>query len=217
MHWHQHVNLSIRVLHLVPSGLGSQAFYNVSVNIFSNVVRVSNSTWFTIIKLNGTVLAPAPTGISSGIVEYPTPQGLPGFFLDDGTLSTISSGSNVMIAGSLWHTVTHTTFLIERNEQLCYQLFNSSTIPNQQINTTYEIDQDVGIYYRANETSSFVVDSLATSLTYYYQVLTTNASLLPPSNPLPILIIAAGVAIILVIVVILLIRILWLRRRRGSP
>lgn len=216
MHWHQHVNLSIQVSHVIPNGLGIQVFYNFSVNIFSNVVRVFNSTWQTTVTFNGTVPAPAPTGISSGMIDYPTSQGLPGFFLDDGTLSTIALGSNVIIGESLWHTVAHTTFQMESSEQLCYRFFNSSTTTNQQTNTTYVIDQDVGIYYRANETSIFVVDSLATYLTYYYQVLTTTVSLIPPPNPLPIYIIAAIAAIILVIVVILLIRAFWSRRRHGS-
>ncbi|MHA2427758.1 MAG: hypothetical protein ACXADB_07020 [Candidatus Hermodarchaeia archaeon] len=217
LHWHQYVNLSIRISHLVPIGLGIQAYYNFSVNIFSNIVRISNSTWHTTITLNGTVPAPAPTGISSGLVDCLTSHGLPGFFLDGETLSTISTGSNVIIGSSLWHTVTYTSFQIESTEQFCYQLLNSSTTTNQQINTTYVIDQDVGIYFMANETSTFVVDSLATYLIYYYHVLATDTSLIPPPNPLPIYIIAAVTIIILVVVVVLLIRTLWLRRRHGSP
>lgn len=217
MHWHQYVNLSIQISHLVPSGLGIQAYYNFSANIFSNIVRISNSTWHTTITLNGTVPAPAPTGISLGLVDYPTSQGLPGFFLDGETLRTISTGSNVIIGSSSWHTVTHTSFQIEGTEQLGYQLFNSSTTTNLQINTTFVIDQDVGIYFRANETSTFVVDSLTTYLIYYYHVLATNVSLIPPPNPLPIYIIAIITTSILVVVAVLLIRTLWLRRRHGSP
>ena len=216
MNWHQYVNLSIHVSHLVPSGPGIQAFYNFSVNIFCNIVHIFNDTWFTTVTLNETVPTPAPTGISSGLVDYPTTQGLPGFFLDDGTLTTISTGSNVIIGGDLWQEVAQTTFSIESSEQLCYQLFNSSTTTNLQINTTYVIDQDMGSYYMANETTTLVVYSLATSFTFYYQVLTSNVSLIPLPSPLPILIVEAAVAIILAIVVILLIRAFWLRRRQDS-
>jgi hypothetical protein len=216
MNWHQYVNLSIRVSHLVPSGPVIQAYYNFSVNIFSNVVTVSNSTWQTTVTLNGSVSAPAPTGVSSGLVDYPTTQGLPGFFLDDATSSTITTGTNVIIGESFWQTVSLTLFSLGGSEQWCYQLFNSSSISTHQTDTTLVIDQDVGIYYQANETHIATVNSVATYLTYYYQVILTNIAVIPPPNPLPIYIAAAIMTVILIIVVVLLIRALWLRRRQGA-
>lgn len=216
MNWHQYTNLSIRVSHLIPSGLNFQAFYNFSVIIFSNIIVISNSTWETTITLNGSVPAPAPTGISSGLVEYPTSQGLPGFFLDDNTLSTITTGSNQIIGESLWQTVTHTTVMASDSEQLCYRLFNSSTTSNQMINTSFVIDHDVGIYYQANETTVVTIDSIAASLTYYYEVVNTTVALVPAPNPLPIIIVAVIAALILIVVIILLARTLWLRRKHGS-
>jgi len=213
MNWHQIVNLSIQVSHLTPNGPIIQAYYNFSVNVFSNVVRIINSTWQSTITLNGSVPAPAPTGVSTGLVDYPTSQGLPGFFLDYNTLSTISPGSNVIVGDSLWHTVTHSTFTIHGSEQFCYRLFNQSSTLTHQTETNYLIDQDIGIYYYANETTTITNDSVDTYLTYYYQVLTTNVSLIPPPSPIPIYIVAAVVTIILIIAVILLIRALWLRRR----
>ncbi|MFX1575720.1 MAG: hypothetical protein ACFFCF_00955 [Promethearchaeota archaeon] len=216
MNWHQVTNLSIRVSHLIPSGPNIQAFYNFSVTIFSNIVVISNSTWETTITLNGSVPAPAPPGVSSGLVEYPTSQGLPGFFLDDNTLSTITIGSNQIIGGSLWQTVTHTTLIASGTEQLCYRLFNSSTAPNQIIDTTYVIDHDVGIYYQANETTVVTIDSIATSLTYYYEVLNTTVALVPAPSPWPIIIVAVIAAVILIVVITLLVRALWLRRTQRS-
>jgi hypothetical protein len=216
MNWHQVTNLSIRVSHLIPSGPNIQAFYNFSVTIFSNIVVISNSTWETTITLNGLVPAPAPTGVSSGLVEYPTSQGLPGFFLDDNTLSTITIGSNQIIGGSLWQSVTHTTVIASGSEQLCYQLFNSTSTSNQIIDTTYVIDHDVGIYYQANETTVVTIDSIATSLTYYYEVLNTTVALVPAPSPWPIIIVAVIAAVILIVVIILLVRALWLRRKQDS-
>jgi hypothetical protein len=216
MNWHQYVNLSIRVSHLIPSGPIIQAYYNFSVNIHSNIVTIFNSTWQTTITLNGSVATPAPTGVSSGLVDYSANQGLPGFFLDDGTLSTISIGSNVMIGGSFWQTVSQITFTLSDSEQLCFHLFNSSTGANQQVDTEYIIDQDTGIYYKANETSVVSIDSVTTTLTYYYQVLTTTVALIPPPSPLPIFILAAIVSIILIALILLLTRTLWLRHKQTS-
>ncbi|MFW9935219.1 MAG: hypothetical protein ACFFDU_06915 [Candidatus Thorarchaeota archaeon] len=216
MNWHQVTNLSIRVSHLIPSGPDIQAFYNFSVTVFSNVVVISNSTWETTITLNGSVPAPAPTGVSSGLVEYPTSHGLPGFFLDDNTLSTITIGSNQLIGGSLWQTVTHTTVIASGSEQLCYQLFNTTSTSNQIIDTAYVIDHDVGIYYQANETTVVTFDSIATSLTYYYEVLNTTVALVPAPSPWPIIIVAVVAAVILIGVIILVVRSLWLRRKQGS-
>ncbi len=216
MNWHQLVNLSIRVAHLVPIGPIIQAYYNFSVTIFRNVVTVFNNTWQTIVSFNGSVPAPAPTGISSGLVDYPITEGLPGFFLDVGTLSVITTGSNVIIGESLWQMVSHTTITLGSSPQLCYQLFNSSSSSNQQITTTYIIDQDVGIYYQANETTVVTVGSTDTSITYYYQVLTTNISLIPPPSPLPIFIIVATVIVVVVGVAVLLLRRLWLHRKQDS-
>jgi hypothetical protein len=216
MNWHQYVNLSIRVSHLIPSGPIIQAYYNFSVNIHSNIVTIFNSTWQTTITLNGSVATPAPTGVSSGLVDYSANQGLPGFFLDDGTLSTISIGSNVMIGGSFWQTVSQITFTLSDSEQLCFHLFNSSTGANQQVDTEYIIDQDTGIYYKANETTVVSIDSVTTTLTYYYQVLTTTVALIPPPSPLPIFILAAIVSIILIALILLLTRTLWLRHKQTS-
>ncbi|MFX1317971.1 MAG: hypothetical protein ACFE9D_01050 [Promethearchaeota archaeon] len=218
MHWHQHVNLSILVMQLIPNGAVFQAYYNFSVIVFSNVVTVSNSSsWQTIVSLNGSVPAPAPTGVSSGLVDYPMTQGLPGFFLDDTTLSTITPGLNVIVGGSSWQSITHTAFTLGDDEQLCYRFFNQSSSQDQDTETTYVIDHDVGIYYQANETRITTVGSSIVYLSYYYQVLTTNISLIPPPSPLPIYIAAAIATIVLVIVVTLIVRALWLRRKlRGS-
>lgn len=214
MHWHQHVNLSILVIQLIPNGAIFQAYYNFSVIVFSNVVTVSNSSsWQTTITLNGSVLAPAPTGVSSGLVDYPINQGLPGFFLDDTTLSTITPGLNVIVGGSLWQSITYSAFTLGDSEQMCYRFFNQSSSQDQDTETTYVIDQDVGIYYQANETRITSVDSSFIYLSYYYHILSTNIPLSPPPNPLPIYIAAAIATIVLVIIVILLVRALWFRRR----
>jgi hypothetical protein len=218
MHWHQHVNLSILVNQIIPSGAIFHAYYNFSVTVFRNVVTVSNSSsWQTTVTLNGSVPAPAPTGVSSGLVDYPTIQGLPGFFLDDTTLSTITPGSNVFVGGGVWQSVTHITFKQGESEQLCYRFFNQSLSSGQDTETTYVIDHDVGIYYQANETRISSVDSSITYLSYYFKVLTTNIALTPPPSPLPIYIAIAIATIVLVIVMILLIRALWLRRRLRAP
>jgi hypothetical protein len=163
--------------------------------------------------MNGSVAALAPTGVTSGIVESPITEGLPGFFLDDLTLSTIIVGSNINIGGSVWQIIEYSTFTLSSSEQLSYQLFNSSTTPDMHLETTFLIDHDVGIYYRTNDTRLLSVGPLQQSLTYYYQVLSTNIALLPPPNPLPIYIIAGVAAVILIIVVVLLIRNYWLDRR----
>ncbi len=212
MNWHQHVNLSIRVSHLTPTCCDIRAFYNFTVNIFHNVVTVFYSSWETTVILNGSVPTPAPTGVNSGLVEYPTTLGLPGFFLDDGTLGLITTGSNVQIGSSRWHTITHSTFSLDGSEQLCYQLFNRSLSPDQLIETTFIIDQDMGAYYQANETTIITTNSLDTALTYYYQVLNTTISLLPPPSPLPFYIVIA-VAIVIVVIVILILFRRWWRRR----
>ena len=163
--------------------------------------------------MNGSVAAPAPTGVTSGIVESPLSDGLAGFFLDDLTLTTITVGSNVDIGGSLWQTIEYSTFIISGSEQLSYQLFNSSTTTDTYLETTFNIDHDVGIYYRTNDTRLLSVGSIEQSLTYYYEVLSTNVALIPPPNPLPIFIVIGVVTVLLIIVIILLVRAYWLRRR----
>jgi hypothetical protein len=163
--------------------------------------------------MNGSVAAPAPTGVTSGLYDYPISDGLPGFFLDDLTLSTITIGSNIDIGGSLWETIEYTTFTLDGSEQLSYELFNSSTTTDTHLETTFLIDHDVGIYYRANDTRLLSVGPLVQSLCYYYRVLSTNIPLIPPPYPLPLLIIAGIAAIVLVIVIFLIIRTYWLRRR----
>lgn len=214
LHWHQHVNLTIRVTNVAQIASTIRAYYNFSVNIHSNIATVSNSSpWQTVVPLNGSVAAPAPTGVSSGIVESPIADGLPGFFLDDLTLSTISVGSNVDIGGSRWEMIDHTTYTLGGSEELSYRLFNSSTMTDTHLQTTFTIDHDVGIYYEANDTRLLSVGPIEQSLTYYYQVLSTNIPLSPPPNPFPILLIAGIATVILVIVIILLIRTYWLRRR----
>ena len=213
LHWHQHVNLTIRVTNIAQIASTIRAYYNFSVNIHSNIATVSNSSWQTVVTMNGSVAAPAPTGVTNGIVESPITDGLPGFFLDDLTLSTIIVGSNVNIGGSVWQTIEYSTFTLTSSEQLSYQLYNSSTTTATHLETMFLIDHDVGIYYRTNDTRLLLVGTIRQSLTYYYQVLSTNIALLPPPNPLPIYIIAAVAATILIIVVVLLIRNYWLRRR----
>jgi hypothetical protein len=163
--------------------------------------------------MNGSVAAPAPTGVTSELVESPITDGLPGFFLDDLTLSTITEGTNVDIGGSLWQTIEYTTFTIDGSEELSYRFVNSSTTTDTHLETTFTIDHDVGIYYRANDTRILSVGPLEQSLTYYYQVLSTTIPLVPLPNPLPIFLIAGIATVILVIVIVLLIRAYWLRRR----
>ncbi|MFX1508710.1 MAG: hypothetical protein ACFFBR_00250 [Promethearchaeota archaeon] len=212
MKWHQHVNLSIHVSHITSTCCDIHAFYNFTVNIFNNIVTIFNSTWQTTATLNASVPTPAPTGVSSGLVENPTTQGLPGFFLDDGTLSSIIPGSNILIGSSRWQTVTQTNFSLGGSEQLSYHLFNRSTYPSQLIETTFVIDQDTGIYYQANETTIITINSLDTTLTYYYQVVNSSVALVPPPSPLPAYIVIA-VAIVIVIIVVLLMFRRWWRRR----
>ena len=214
LHWHQHANLTIRVTNIAQIASTVRAYYNFSITIHSNVATVSNSTpWQTVITMNGSVAAPAPTGITNGIIESPLSDGLPGFFLDDLTLTTITVGSNVDIGGSLWQTIEYSTFTISGNEELSYRLFNSSMSSDTYLETTFTIDHDVGIYYKTNDTRLLSVGPIMQSLTYYYEVLSTNVALIPPPNPLPIFIIAGVATVILIIVIILLIRAYWLRRR----
>ncbi|MFX0169920.1 MAG: hypothetical protein ACFE89_11270 [Candidatus Hodarchaeota archaeon] len=213
LRWQQFVNLTIRVTNLALIGNVLRAYYNFSVNIHSNIATVSNTSWQTMVTMNGSVTAPAPTGVYNDLIDFPITYGFPGFFLDDFTLSSINVGSNIDIGGSRWNSVDYTTFLINGNEELCYQLFNSSTTTDTHFETTFIIDHDVGIYYQANDTRLLSVGSIRQSLTYHYKVLSTNIPPNPPPNPLPILLIVGTAIAILIIVIILLIRTFVLRRQ----
>jgi hypothetical protein len=212
LHWQQYVNLTISVLNIAQVGPVLEAVYNFSVSIFRNVATVSNSSWQTTESLDGLVSAPAPTGVTDGLHAYPITDGVSGFFLDDSTLATITTGTDVIVGNGRWQSIDHTTFTFQGSEQLCYQFFNSSSTPEELQETTFVIDQYVGIYYKANDTRTISVDPIQQSLTYHYEVLTTNISLEPIPSPLPILIIIGVAVIVLVIIVILFIRMLWLRR-----
>jgi hypothetical protein len=212
LHWQQYVNLTISVLNIAQVGPVLEAFYNFSVNIFSNVATVSNSSWQTIESFDGLVSAPAPTVVTDGLHAYPITDGVSGFFLDGATLTTITIGTDVIVGNGRWQAIDHTTFTFQGSEQLCYQLFNSTSTPEELQETTFVIDRDVGIYFQANDTRILSVDPVQQSLTYYYEVLATNISLEPIPSPLPILIMIGIAVVALVIIVILFIRMLWLRR-----
>ncbi|MFW9984211.1 MAG: hypothetical protein ACFFCB_05710 [Candidatus Odinarchaeota archaeon] len=212
LHWQQYVNLTISVLNIAQVGPVLEAFYNFSVSIFSNVVTVSNSSWQTMEPLDGSVSAPAPTGVADGLITYPITDGVSGFFLDDATLATLTTGTDVIVGNSRWQQIDYTTLVFQGSDQLCYQLFNSTSTPEELQETTFVIDHDVGIYYQANDTRILSVDPTQQTLAYYYEVLATNIPLEPIPSPVPILIIIGVVVIALVIIVFLLIRKLWLRR-----
>jgi len=211
LHWQQYVNLTISVLNIAQVGPVLEALYNFSVSIFSNVATVSNSSWQTIESLGGLVSAPAPTSVTDGLQAYPITDGVSGFFLDDATLATFTTGTDVIVGNGRWQAIDHTTFTFQGSEQLCYQLFNSTSTPEELQETTFVIDRDVGIYYQANDTRILSVDPVQQSLTYYYEVLATNIPLEPIPSPLPILIIIGIAVVVLVIIVILFIRMRYLR------
>lgn len=213
MHWHQYVNLSIQVTNVAQVGLNILGSYNVSINIHSNHVTISNNSWQTSIFLSKTAPTPVPTGIMNGTFFSDVLVGYPGFFLDYTTLSQITPGSNVIIGTSRWQTVSYSSYTLGGIEHVCYQLFNTSSTPTELLETTFVIDQDVGIYFQANETRILSVGSLQQSLTYYYQAITTNIPLIPPPNPILILGIAVIVTVILIIVIILVIRTYLTRRQ----
>ena len=212
LRWQQYVNLTISVLNIAQVGPVLEALYNFSVSIFGNVATVSNASWQTIESLDGSVSAPAPTGVTDGLYAYPITDGVSGFFLDDVTLVTLTIGTDVIVGNGRWQEIDYTTIAFQGSDQLCYQLFNSTSTPEELQETTFVIDQDVGIYYQANDTRILTVDPIQQSLTYYYEVLTTNIPLEPIPSPLPILIIIGVAVIVLVIIVFLVIRKLWLRR-----
>jgi len=216
LHWHQYVNLSIAVAIVALVANVWRVLYDFSVIIHNNLVTVSNTSWQMAISLNGSASAPAPTGVSSGVVDFPVYEGLAGFFLDDLTLTTLHAGTNVNIGGSLWQSVALTTLTFNGLDEACYQLHNVTTAVNTSIETTYRIDRDVGIYFWANETHTLTIAGLNRTLTYYYTVLESTVPLAPPPNPLPVLLIVAVGAIVLAIVVTLLARDLRLRRRRSG-
>ncbi len=211
MHWHQNVNLTIQVTNVAQVGLNILGSYNVSANIHSNYVTISNSSWETTIILNSTASTPAPTGITNGTFLSDVLVGYPGFFLDYTTLSQIAPGSNVIIGSSRWQMVSYSSFSLGGVEHICYQFFNTSSTPTEFLETTFVIDQDVGIYFQANETRILSVGSIQQSLTYYYQVTATNIALIPPPNPLLILGIF-GIAVVVLIIIIYVIR-AYLSRR----
>lgn len=214
MYWNQNVNLSITVTNIAIVAGVTRAFYNFTVHIHSNDVTVHNGSVFHNLHFNGTVPAPAPTGVTPGIIDYPISDGLPGFFLDDYSLANIVPGINITVGASRWNSITYSTFVLEGSEQLCYELSNESVYSTERINTTLRIDQDVGIYYQAEETRTLTSGSSESSLTYYYRVLTTTIPLTPPPNLIPMIIIAVVAIIIIVVVSVLLVRAYW--RRRSS-
>ncbi|MFX0077922.1 MAG: hypothetical protein ACFE8O_01670 [Candidatus Hermodarchaeota archaeon] len=212
LQWQQYVNLTISVVNIAQVGPVLEAFYNFSVSIFGNVATVSNTSWQTIESLDGSMSAPAPTGVTDGLFAYPITDGVSGFFLDVATLATLTIGTDVIVGNGRWQEIDYTTIAFQGSDQLCYQLFNSTSTPEELQETTFVIDHDVGIYYQVNDTRILTVDSIQQSLTYYYEVLTTNIPLEPIPSPLPILIIIGVAVIVLVIIVFFLIRKLWLRR-----
>jgi hypothetical protein len=215
LRWHQYVNLSIAVAAVALVANVWRVLYDFSVVIHSNLATVSNSSWQMAIPLNGSALPPAPTGVSSGVVDLPVCEGLAGFFLDDLTLTTLHAGTNVNIGGSLWQSIALTTFTLNGLDEACYQLHNVTTAVNASIETTYRIDRDAGIYFWANETRTLTIAGLNRTLTYYYTVLESTVPLVPPANPLPFLLVVVVGAIVLAVVVTLFARALWLRRRRS--
>lgn len=215
LRWHQYVNLSIAVAAVAVVLNVLRVLYDFSVIIHSNRVVISNSSWQKTVLLNGSARAPAPTGVLSGLVDLPVYQGLAGFFLDDTTLTALHAGPNVNIGGSFWQSITLTTFTLHGQEEPCYLLHNVTHVADTSIETTYRIDQDVGIYFWANETRTLTYAGLNRTLTYYYTVLASTVPLVPPPNPLPFLLVVAVGAIVLAIVVALFARALWLRRRRS--
>jgi hypothetical protein len=215
LRWHQYVNLSIAVATVAFVANVWRVLYDFSVTIHSNLATISNSSWQTAVSLNGSAAAPAPTGVSSGAVDLPAYEGLAAFFLDDLTLTTLYTGTNVNIGGSLWQSIALITFTLNGLNEACYQLHNVTTAVNASIETTYLIDQDVGIYFWANETRTLTIGGLNRTLTYYYTVLESTVPLVPPPNPLPFLLVVIVGAIVLAVVVTLFARALWLRRRRS--
>ena len=78
------------------------------------------------------------------------------------------------------------------------------------------IDQDVGIYYFANETTSLTAGSTAQSLSYYYRVLATTVSLVPAADSLLLLVAMVAVVFTVGVILILIIRYIWLRRNPSA-
>jgi hypothetical protein len=214
MHWHQFVNLTIRVTNIAQIGLNILSSYNISVNIHSNQVTLSNNSWQTTIILNNSVSTPVPTGMTNQTFFIDVTEGYPGFFLGDTTLSQITPGSNVNIGTSRWHTISFSSFTLGGVDHICYQLFNTSVTSTELLETTFVIDQDIGVYFQANETRTLSVGSIQQVLTYYYHVRTTNISLIPPPNPLLLLLIIGIVVVVLIIVLVVIIRAYWLHRQR---
>jgi hypothetical protein len=201
--WNQHVNLSIEV---IPD------FYNRTVNIHSNTVFIENSSWQTSITLNGSTPAPAPTGISSGLITPSIGGSLEGFFLDDAALNQITLGTNVTLGGSLWNSISLSSFQFAGVNHTSFELTNVSTTTNEEIITKYLIDQDVGIYLFANESRRISVGPLDQRIQYYFIIYATNIPLSPTPNLLPLIAISAVVSLVLIIAIILVIR----RRRHRQ-
>jgi hypothetical protein len=213
MLWHQHVNLTITV----EATSVFEASYNFSVVVHSNVVVISNSSpWETQIILNGSAVAPSPTGVMNQSLQYPLGSGLPGFFLDDLTLTSISLGSNIIIGDSLWQTITATTYTVGGGIEPCYLLQNETILPNVYYMTQHVIDQDVGIYFSTNETQILTYDNLQETITYYFRVLSTTVALLPPPNPLLFMLLIVLIVVIVITVFLFLWRFISRRRRRAQ-
>jgi hypothetical protein len=135
-----------------------------------------------------------------------------GFFLDDATLTTLTTGTDVIVGNGRWQEIDYITIPFQGTDQLCYQLFNRTSTPEELQETTYVIDHDVGIYYQANDTRILSVNPIQQTLTYHYEVLATNIPLEPLPSPIPILIIIGVFVFVVAIVAFLLIRKFWLRR-----
>jgi len=215
MLWHQYVNLTIAVISIPLIGVTPYGLYNISVQVHSNQVTVSNSTWQTTLILNASIPAPAPTGIESGLVLYPAGLGLPSFLLDDFTLAALHPGVNVTIGGGIWSSITLVTLQLGGDEETCYLLHNVTTTPISRIETSYTIEADSGLYIHANETQTYTYEENSQKVTYYYNLLSTNIPLMPsPPSPLPLLLVTLAIAVVIIaFLLFLLIR----RRRRRRP
>jgi len=200
--WRQYVNLSITVINLVSFFNAVQVAYNISAEIHSNHVTISNSSWNLEKTLNSSVPTPVPTGIDSGIYYYLANEGVPGFFLNEDTLASLTTGTNITVSSAIWNSITASTFTIGGSDEPCYQLYNLSITATERLETTYQIDQDVGIYYFANDTRTLITGGVIQTLSYYFLILDTTVLLTAPPSPL-LLIVVIIIAIIILIVVVL--------------
>ncbi|MFX1563056.1 MAG: hypothetical protein ACFFDP_07085 [Promethearchaeota archaeon] len=214
--WHQYVNLTISVINLVSFFNNIQVVYNISADIHSNHVTICNSSWNLEKTLNSSVLTPVPTGIDSGTYYYLANEGVPGFFLNEDTLVSLTTGTNITVGSAIWNSISATTFIIGGSDEPCYQLYNLSITATERLETTYQIDQDVGIYYFANDTRTLNTGGVAQTLSYYYLILDTTVSLTAPPSPFLFIVLVIIAIIILVVVVLFVgcaIRRRWQRMR----